>query len=254
MLFSPQMLARTKPTAVGAAWTPASLPGLKVWLDATVTASVHLSSSNVTQWDDQSGIGNNFVQATSARQPTYSATGFNSSKPGVTVVAANSQFVRNTSVGFNSATAYYFVVLTHTVSGGNQGAIVCFVGSGAANDFGDAKSFIQATNGSTGFRLTANDFDDLSITLANSTPGVVGGIFNGASSHVYLDFSAGSNATHTGTLGNTTADIAFGSRPWNGNTPSWDGTYGEIVIGEGVPSAGDLTSFHSYCQTKWGTP
>jgi hypothetical protein len=238
-----------------AAWTPASLSGLKLWLDASVSGSITLSGSDVTQWDDQSGNGNNVVQATSARRPTYSATGFNGSKPGITCVAANSQFLRNTSIGFNSSTGYIFVVQTNSDSNPSNGGIICFVGSSATNDFGFDQSFILAVNGSSPvkYRMTSNAYDDAQQTSTLNTPQVIGWIFNGASTTGYLDFSADTAGTKSGALGNTTADIALGSRPWNGNTPSFDGVFAEIVLGEGVPSAGDLTSFHSYCQAKWGT-
>jgi len=46
-------------TPVGAAFTPASLPNLTIWLDASVASSVILSGANVTAWNDRSGSNYN---------------------------------------------------------------------------------------------------------------------------------------------------------------------------------------------------
>jgi hypothetical protein len=43
-------------------------------VDAMVAASIH-TVTGVSQWDDQSGNGNNFLQATGAKQPTYTGSG-----------------------------------------------------------------------------------------------------------------------------------------------------------------------------------
>jgi hypothetical protein len=59
------------------AWTPAQLPALALWLDAADTSTITLNGSNVSQWNDKSGNGRNFAQATAASQPAYLATGFN---------------------------------------------------------------------------------------------------------------------------------------------------------------------------------
>jgi hypothetical protein len=52
------------------AWTPTSIAGCATWLDASNASSMVLSGSNVTQWKDLSGAGNNF-STTSAAYPTY---------------------------------------------------------------------------------------------------------------------------------------------------------------------------------------
>lgn len=53
-------------------FTPASLSGLQLWLDAADTSTIGLSGSgsNVSQWNDKSGNGRNVTQATLASQPS----------------------------------------------------------------------------------------------------------------------------------------------------------------------------------------
>lgn len=56
-------------------WTPKDLGSavLAGWYDANDTATITLSGSAVTQWDDKSGNGNHAVQATGASQPSYAS-------------------------------------------------------------------------------------------------------------------------------------------------------------------------------------
>jgi hypothetical protein len=54
------------------AFQPVDIPGLALWLDAGDGSSLTFSSgSNVSVWKDKSGNGTNYVQATTANQPTY---------------------------------------------------------------------------------------------------------------------------------------------------------------------------------------
>jgi hypothetical protein len=59
-------LARKK-----APFSPLSLSGLQLWLDATDSSSITLNSGNVSQWADKSPQGNNATQATAINQPAY---------------------------------------------------------------------------------------------------------------------------------------------------------------------------------------
>jgi hypothetical protein len=60
------------------AWTPASLTGLKAWYDASDTATISVSGTAVTQWNDKSGNGYNVTQGTSANRPTSGVSTLNS--------------------------------------------------------------------------------------------------------------------------------------------------------------------------------
>ncbi len=56
-------------------FTPASLPGLILWLRADL--GITLAGSKVSAWADQSGNGNDFTQAVDARRPTFTASDAN---------------------------------------------------------------------------------------------------------------------------------------------------------------------------------
>ena len=60
-------------------WTPAALgSSLALWLDASDLSTLTLNGSTVSEWRDKSGNGRHASQVTVANQPTYSATGLNS--------------------------------------------------------------------------------------------------------------------------------------------------------------------------------
>ena len=67
-------------------WTPLELPDLALWLDGSDAATLFLDTAGtqpvtdngaVARWNDKSGNGRNFTQATSANRPTYVASSIN---------------------------------------------------------------------------------------------------------------------------------------------------------------------------------
>ena len=53
-------------------FSPRSIGGCRLWLDAADTSSVILSNGAITQWNDKSGLSNNATQATASNRPLYS--------------------------------------------------------------------------------------------------------------------------------------------------------------------------------------
>ncbi|PCJ57538.1 MAG: hypothetical protein COA65_09500, partial [Rhodospirillaceae bacterium] len=71
------MLGAPGTLPVGAAtFSPASIPGLKLWL-AGNRSPFTLNSGKVSQWNDISGNANHAAQATATKQPAYAASGVN---------------------------------------------------------------------------------------------------------------------------------------------------------------------------------
>ena len=59
-----------------AEWTPAQI-STALWLDAADSSTITLNSTTVSQWNDKSGNGRNFSQATAGNQPVYSTSALN---------------------------------------------------------------------------------------------------------------------------------------------------------------------------------
>jgi hypothetical protein len=85
-------------------------PGLFARYDASVTSSVTLSGSNVTQWNDISGGGYHLNVPSPSTTPVYSATSFNN-KPGITFDGvANSLATINDTITFGAPGFVMFMV------------------------------------------------------------------------------------------------------------------------------------------------
>lgn len=65
-------------------WAPSGLSNQALWLDAA-PANVTLNSGDVSGWTDLSSAGNDGSQSTSAFQPLYEATGWNSTYPSLLI-------------------------------------------------------------------------------------------------------------------------------------------------------------------------
>ena len=82
----------------GAAFSPAMIPGLVLWL-AGNKSPMTLNSGNVSQWDDFSGNGNHATQGTATFQPLYVASGIHG-LPGMTFDTTDDEL--STSVDFSN--------------------------------------------------------------------------------------------------------------------------------------------------------
>ena len=129
------------------AFTPASLPGLILWLRADL--GITLAGAKVSAWADQSGNGADFAQGVDAFRPTY--------------VASNTSMGNKPSMTFTSGT----LGLSRTDFALGLGAVTMGVFyrrsalTTAARVFGPASAaggnFNLVTNGVTGFDVTQTD-------------------------------------------------------------------------------------------------
>ena len=147
-----QTAIRRAVSAAPSGWTPAALgSALALWLDAEDAASITLNGSTVAQWNDKSGNNRHVSQATTANQPTYNLTGFNS-KPALDWgTAFNVRSLFRTGMTGYSPVRYFGVadydgpdpfpgyhgLVTHNFTSGRDLISVAPVGSGQNwDDFG----------------------------------------------------------------------------------------------------------------------
>jgi len=79
-----------------------SIGGLELWLDSNDSSTLTLSGSNVTQWNDKSGNGNNFTVTPNFQPPTFKDTnsGINFVAKQVMISAKSATFNKNTTIFF----------------------------------------------------------------------------------------------------------------------------------------------------------
>lgn len=215
------------------AWTPASLSGLQLWLDASDAATVTIDSGKVSQWNDKASVIGNATQSTPDNRPTYSSAAVNGRNA---VTFGGSAWVSTPSVSINQPiTAFVAFVQTDT--------------SSFRMLFDSAAPRISMFNLSgTSVWYFAGSNQSGSCTISANAPHVQTVVFNGASSQIRFDkvqkltADPGSNAA-----GGAISIGANGS----GAFP-FIGHICEMILVAGVLSAGDIATTEDYLYTRWG--
>jgi len=164
------------------AFTPASIPGLQLWLDASQIVGLN-DGDPVATWNDVSGNGFDFVQGTGSARPTYK-TGILNGKPIVRFDGVDDKLTRANFI--TSAASTTFAVVTRSggsafqevvvlgASGGSTGWVVLSASAagGAGGNWGVYqggwvesltnlsgvwKTIRYNTDGASAFTLTTNN-------------------------------------------------------------------------------------------------
>lgn len=247
-----------------AAFTPASLANLKLWLDASDTSTITTSGSAVTQWNDKSANAYAFTQGTAAYRPasgTRTQNSLNVLDFGTndlllsTAAASTWKFLHDGTdhtilIAFkNDITgATQFILSTHEASSANVGFYALTV---VGNTWVHG-----ATRGVSGSLVCDND--TATTVGTNFTYYAMLSDFNNGTAANRSDIRIKQGAAiKNNTLTNavSTADpkrtLGIGDYIDGGNL-SIDGMIGEIIIYEQILSAADLLTVQQYLSSKWG--
>ena len=244
------------PPSLSASFTPASLPGLLVWLDASVSGSITTDVSclipatdtqSVSCWKDQSGNANNFLKYTNS--PTYAAAGLNS-LPTVVVLASSTQSLKVSSFAIGTGTTgSAFAVCMMTTNTNNNGRLLSYMPVGDTNDFTNTTAaawiFRNGTNNSFETFRGGTSVND---AIPLSTPKMFGAIFTGSNMVPYVGSSSGTSTAFSSAWGSP-GPLALFETTQGGTV--WDGDCSELIV-----SSSDITSYVSqlftYENAKWG--
>jgi len=222
-------------------FSPTSISGTLLWLDgADSTTITYSSGSNISQWSDKSGTGNNFTQSTAGSQPVYAAmsNGMNA------INFASSRNMVNTSIvfpttysifaiGYTSATGYARLLnggidynLFFGIGNGNT-QFITLAGNGQVQYWNDVNTNSPATS--------VASLCLMEMTNNNTSTGLIPYV-NGTA----LNAKNGSTLTFTGLqLGNF----------FNG--AYWNGFIAEVLIYNSVLSTTDRQKVEGYLAWKW---
>ena len=228
-------------------WDPSLVTGVDTWLDAERGVT---QSGTVSAWLDGSSHARNYVQATGALRPAYTANAFGSLH-GLTFGASHS--LRNATpsalVGMS-----VFVVAKWTSSDAtpSRSDTVALAAVGdivnATMGFGAAAGNVQSVKLNTGGSPVRSTSTGQS--LNNGNPQHIGAVTASATTKLY---SAGSLVATDSTGGGIWAGTSYDTI---GNTYTasdfFDGTIGEIVVVSGAISAGDLADLYQHARQRWG--
>lgn len=230
------------PSAVCTPWTPSQIT-TSLWLDAADGATLTLSGSDVTQWDDKSG-NNNDATAPSGNEPQSGAT-FN----GLTTISFN-----GSSEWFNlpdftlGNDATLFIVGKRDTSSGFQGIITLYNGT----------SHFASLWGSGGFPTSymyygvANQEIRGNTTLSNGTyymTEIVRTFISGTDLDIDLYLNGSADGGGNAEIANLFTDSLIGKDQYN----DWfDGNIGEIIVVNSAISSINRQKVEGYLAWKWG--
>jgi len=220
-----------------AAFSPASIPGLKLWLDASQIVGLN-DGDSVGTWSDTSGNANDATQATVSAKPTYKTSiqnglpvvRFDGVDDVMTVAAVSAQPMTFFLVGKTSSTGRYFF------DGVSGNRFVLGDGlNGPPNNMG----------------IFAGSAIESSFTISGSSFNLWTGVANGVSSSLLKNGAAfasgdvGSQGLSGGmTLGNRYSDPGY----------CLNGDLAELIIYNTSLSIANRQLVEAYLRAKWATP
>lgn len=254
--FTPRLALPLRSIAQTASFTPLSINGCSLWLDAIDRSSLTLSGTTVSQWNDKSGSGLNVTQATGSLQPTYNSASLNN-LPSIrfTAVSGSSfqELTTATTNLFNSiSNLTYFVVFNllsaSTPPNPSPFSIqnkVSFYLSGLNNAGGFPGTNVWTYNGSSfvanqNTSITYNQSQQTCLSLATGsqqffTNGVLGGPQN-------TPFAFGSG---------TSLVLRIGYSGYNTND-GFNGFISEVLVYTQALTTSQRQQIEGYLAWKWG--
>ena len=251
-------------------FAPTSLPGLRLWLDADDVSTITASGSAVSKWTSKDTNSREFVQATSADQPTTGANTLN----GKNVVTFDRDFLVSDDassvwkflhdgakytlfavVRFDTETLNRMALIHNTGDGGNIGFGVIYDDRNVASRDHVIQHLVNNTQSNRAvINTSGNDFfvaDQFALLRLTGDPGNAT-----AANRSALRRNAGaaqSNNTQTGTPsdGDPSSALSIGAAN-GGNGEFMKGRIAEILVYERDMSAQEVEDVEDYLADKWG--
>ena len=221
------------------AFDPTTITGLVLWLDANYSNSLLVTGSNVYQWNDRSGSGNHFVQASSSNRPITGITYNNLQMLDFT----NSKNMENSTMQFPAPPYTIFAVGYRNIAG--YGRLLA--------GFSDTYLFFGTGNGTTNFAtfVGSGSWNDVSTDVPGtpvSSMSIMGMTNSGTTTGLVpyvnctsLNAKNGTSSTFTG--------LYLGKY---GGGDYWNGYVGEILIYNSVLTSNQRQTIEGYLAWKWG--
>ncbi|HEX7039416.1 MAG TPA: LamG-like jellyroll fold domain-containing protein [Trueperaceae bacterium] len=229
-------------------FTPADLPGLYVWLDASDAGTLTIDSGTVSAWADRSGNARHASQGTTAIRPTLQAAGLN----GLPTVRFDGVDDRMVLAGFTHLTTLTVAVVARPTNLSGFRALV-----GRTEDspwrhnwvvgLDSAKHLLLYYNGSVYPRAGAAD----AVTV-NTAYVFTSRLDSSPAAHLWQDGELQNLAVDT--IAPSPANFGAGvlGASDGGTASFWAGDISEVVITSGALSDEDVAALNAYLLSKWG--
>jgi len=250
-----------------ATFTPASIANLKAWYDASDTATITVSGTAVTQWNDKSANAYNLTQGTAARRPV-SGTRTQNGKNMIdfqgddfvqAATASNWTFLSDGTNATIFMAAYYdsssldgYFFSTNGGSSSQPGMYAFRYGSSNDNlswqvsgtSLTDAQRRVYVLNGG---QLTDNTAKYFSVKLDIATSTAADRFKARINGGAEVETNTANSTLNTGTATNALIVGAFST---TGNE-GLDGGICEVIIYSGILSDADILLVNNYLAAKW---
>ena len=246
-----------------APFTPTSIAGCQLWLDASDTATISLSGSSVTQWNDKSGNTRNFAQGTAGQRP-LSGTRTQNSLNLIDFDGSDDKLVSSSAAStwsllhdgtqytlffaaVKDGSGYTDIMGTNADASANIGVAISETNSGGLSHYVtrgvSGNSTVENTTSSivSGFHYVSIQAKPSDATAANR------------SELKYKNGTAIKNnsLTNTPSASAPTSTLTIGDSASTTTLP-FNGAVGEVIIYNSFLTGTDLSNVNSYLATKWG--
>lgn len=245
-------------------YTPASVAGLVVWLQADAISGL-TDTATISVWNDSSGQSNNAFQATAANRPLYRNTAGSNGMPWVEFQSANLQYLDLAE--FMTFTDPTVIIVGAAIVGANQMFFSDYGGAIPArfNIGVDATNaifpIIQESTVDGGTDIYGGSVIAANVSGTVATPSIMSLTKTGTASNFYVDGTqingptTASDATYNNATtydGTTGVDNPrIGKRSLNALNEHLNGAIYEILIYNNSLSATDRARIECYLSRKY---
>lgn len=223
-------------------WTPKSIPGLALWLDAADSSTISIGTG-VSQWSDKSGNGINAVQAVANNQPAYQLSVFNG-RNAVYFDGTNDEMAASANAVLN-VTEMTMAVVFRRDSDGMSGVVTKSSVGINPNGFGlytrtGPATWFQGDDGEAAFCTISGAYTNLSLAVIRGTANT---------QNLRLNGSESSDGAVTSSYA-ANLPLRLGVR--RAGTEFFVGHICEVLFWPSVISAASELTLRNWLRAKWG--
>ena len=249
-------LSPANPATPKGAFSPSSIAGLQLWLDASDSSTLFTDSAGSTpatadgdpvgRWADKSGNSNHTLQTDGTKKPLLKVNILN----GKSIIRNDgvNDFLKSTTGGADSS----FTVFATNIKRGGQGLNMMAVSMGEETT-GKRRCIWHPANGNTWPNtISFNGFSrDVQADLpwVTGTANIAQFINTSGAIQIAKNNSAWTTSTSPGIVAYTATSIFLGSN--NQMTEIFNGDYAEVLVYAASLSDANRTLILDYLNTKW---
>ena len=250
-LVSGHPYAGAAPTLAVPTFSPTSITGCSLWLDASDSTTI-TTVTGVSQWNDKSGNAYNLTQSTTSLQPTRTGNYLN---------FQSNYYLNIPTSAINNASAYSFFFVFNPIASTNWILQKQYDGVGSYDMISMTKYWISNTGSSAYLYWTAwannGQFANSGTALSLSTVQLIQIIYDGTTLTIYRNGTVLTTSTATYTIPNATTVTNCTLGSWiQGGTVQDSGTtnfqLGELTYYNVALTTTQRQQVEGYLAWKWG--